>query len=660
MKKRVFWSGFVLAASILATTISGQVPAPLNFRLQPYLTGLSSPVFATSARDGTRRMFIVQQGGIIKVVQPGSTTPTDFLNISARISAGGERGLLGLAFHPQYASNRRFFVYYTRTGDGAIQIAEYKASVGNPNVADTTEKVIITIPHPNFSNHNGGTVAFGPDGFLYAAPGDGGSGNDPPNNAQNINQLLGKMLRIDINVPETQVPPYNIPPTNPYAGAIPGADEIYAIGLRNPFRFSFDRGGTNQLWLGDVGQGLWEEVDVITLGGNFGWRIYEGNQCTGLDGCAFPPNYVGPVFEYSSGPGSSRCSITGGYVYRGPRNALPQGSYVYGDFCTGEILLWHNGQQLLLQDTTRGISSFAEDEDGELYVLGLGSGTVEKIAGNETSADFDGDLKTDVSVYRPTTSEWIVLNSSNGTPTNVAWGAAGDIPTPEDFDADNRADVGVFRPSTGDWLVLRSSDSTVFTATWGSSGDVPVANDYDGDGKADVAVYRPTSGDWFIRRSSNGTLLNATWGTSADQPVSRDYDGDGRSDIAVYRPSTGTWFRLNSSNNAWVTTTWGAAGDVPVPADFDGDSKVDVAVYRPTTGFWFILQSTNFNLLQYQWGSGQDVPVVGDYDNDGEDDIAVWRPSNGTWYAIRSSNASYMIATWGSASDVPLPPADTP
>ncbi len=382
MKKSVLLCVFVIIFAFSGIVL-GQVQA---IRLIPFISsGLSAPVFMTNAGDGSNRLFIVQQGGIIRVLQPGSTTPTEFLNITSRVLSGGERGLLGLAFHPQYAVNRRFFVYYTRQGDGAIQIAEYQANAANPNIADTTEKIIITIPHPSFSNHNGGTVAFGPDGYLYAGPGDGGSGNDPSNNAQNINQLLGKIIRLDINnVPSNQTPQYNIPPDNPFAGATAGADEIYAVGMRNPYRFSFDRGGTGQLWAADVGQNSWEEVDIITNGGNFGWRLYEGNNCTNIAGagCAFPPNYVAPVFEYSSS--GSRCSITGGFVYRGSQGNLPTGSYVYGDYCTGEILVWTGNQQVLLLDTSRMIVGFAEDEAGEIYMIGQ-SGTIERIVRAEVS-----------------------------------------------------------------------------------------------------------------------------------------------------------------------------------------------------------------------------------------------------------------------------------
>lgn len=371
----------------------GQADSPQAISLQPFISGLTFTVFVTNAGDGSNRLFIIQKAGTILVVPSGSSTPnaTPFLNITSRVSsAANERGLLGLAFHPSYPTNGRFFVYYTRLPDHAIQIAEYTVSAGNPDVADTTEKIILTIPHPTNTNHNGGTVAFGMDGYLYAGTGDGGSSNDPGNNAQNINSLLGKMLRIDINnVPTGQVPPYNIPPDNPYAGTVPGADEIFAIGLRNPYRFSFDNGRQhggqvrNRLWVADVGQGAIEEVDLVKRGGNYGWRAYEGNTCTNLNptqcaGGGAPIVHAAPIFQYSHTGG--RCSITGGQVYRGTQGVFPRGNYVYADYCTGEIFTWNGTTQTMQLDTNRLIVAFGADEAGELYVVGQ-NGTVEKIVG---------------------------------------------------------------------------------------------------------------------------------------------------------------------------------------------------------------------------------------------------------------------------------------
>jgi len=407
------------------------VLAPLRtgaVELSPVVTtGLSGPLFVGHAGDGSNRLFILEQVGVVKVLQPGSSTPTVFLDIQTRIVAGGEQGLLGLAFHPGYASNGRFFVYYTRAGDGTLVIAEYNVSP-DPNVADPTETVILTIPHPTNTNHNGGMLAFGPDGYLYVGVGDGGSANDPPDNAQNIDLLLGKILRIDVDAPGVL---YASPPTNPFFGATPGRDEIFAYGFRNPWRFSFDR-VTHQQWVGDVGQGAREEVDTpIVSGGNYGWRVFEGFLCTNIDPalCGSPQNYIFPLFDYDHSGG--RCSITGGYVYRGSQGSLPVGTYVYGDYCSGEILGWNGGSQSLLLDTALNISSFGEDEAGELYVVGLG-GTVHRIVATPSCTYSISPARTDfgsaggtgsVTVTAPTGCLWSA--TSNVTWITVTGGAMG-------------------------------------------------------------------------------------------------------------------------------------------------------------------------------------------------------------------------------------------
>ncbi|PYS22695.1 MAG: glucose dehydrogenase, partial [Acidobacteria bacterium] len=221
----------------LATVSSAQTT---RLVLQPVISGLNQPLYFTNAKDGTNRRFIIEQPGRIRVLQPGASTTSLFLDISSRVLSGGERGLLGLAFHPQFSTNRRFYVDYTRRSDGATIIAEYRVSTGNPNVADTTENILLTIPQP-YENHNGGMVEFGPDGFLYIGMGDGGSGNDPQNRAQNIEELLGKILRIDVDHIGTP------PSSNPFVGRA-GRDEVFAYGMRNPWRFSFDR-LTGQLYV---------------------------------------------------------------------------------------------------------------------------------------------------------------------------------------------------------------------------------------------------------------------------------------------------------------------------------------------------------------------------------------------------------------------------
>jgi hypothetical protein len=372
MWARVF-AAAVLAASLPAAAV----------QLTPVLaSGLTNPVFVTHAHDGSNRLFIVEKAGIIKVLQPGSSTPTVFLDIHTKVVDGSppnEQGLLGLAFHPLYPANPRFFVFYTRVGDGALLIAEYQVS-GDPNVASTTEKPILPIPHPGHSNHNGGMLAFSPEGYLLIGTGDGGGTNDPNNNGQNVNSLLGKLLRIDVDSPNGDVP-YSSPASNPFFGATAGADEIFSYGLRNPWRFSLDR-ANGQVWLGDVGQFQREEVDTpMVSGGNYGWRVKEGTRCNtdvpGVDaGVCAALSSIAPTIEYAHGGG--RCSVTGGYVYRGTADTQPQGTYLYGDYCTGEIFVWNGTPASLLLDTSVFLSSFGEDEAGEMLVVGVG-GSVSRL-----------------------------------------------------------------------------------------------------------------------------------------------------------------------------------------------------------------------------------------------------------------------------------------
>ncbi len=665
-------------ATTTAAAVVSQEDAPdggIVIQLQPVMSGLSSPVFVTNAHDGSNRLFVVEQGGIIKVLQPGATVPTEFLNITTRVLSGGERGLLGLAFHPQYATNRRFFVYYTRQTDGAIRIAEYQVSTANPNVADTAEKIIIEIPHPTNSNHNGGTLEFGPDGYLYLAPGDGGSANDPPANSQNIEVLLGKMIRINIDVPGG-TPPYTSPPDNPFVG-VAGRDEIYAFGLRNPYRFSFDRGGTRQLYVGDVGQGSWEEIDIVTLGGNYGWRIMEGNHCNpNFNGgvCTPPAGHIPPIAEYSSASPSSRCSITGGYVYRGRRAAVPTGAYIFADYCTGEILMLNpatsSGAQTLLLDTPLLIVGFGEDEAGEIYVVA--NSAVNRIVNpnapipRNVVADFDGDLKTDLSIFRPSTGAWYVRQSFTNSLSGKFFGSNGDTVTPGDYDGDGKTDHAVWR--NGVFYVLRSSNNSVQVQSWGNAGDdARVVADYDGDRKTDFAVFRRTAnpGDpalWFILQSSNGNSLSLHWGSSGDAGVIGDYDGDGLNDVTVYRPSTNAFYVRRSRDGALMARQWGvSATDTIAPGDYDGDGQTDFAVFRFTTGAWYILNSLDGSIRSQQFGLSGDEAMPGDYDGDGKTDLAVTRSESGnlTWHVLRSGNGALMSQQWGLGSDYEVPAYQT-
>ncbi len=323
----------LLQALLLLFTTALSMPQASVYAQQPVLqysaqinTGLTNPIDIVHAGDASNRLFVVQRGGIIKVYSPTLTYIGDFLTVTG-IGTGGEGGLLSMAFHPDYETNGFFFVYYTLP-DLSLEIARYQVSAGNANVADAASKqVVLNIPHPTNNNHNGGKLNFGADGYLYLGTGDGGGGGDVPNNAQNGNSLLGKMLRLNVTTSAT-APFYTIPPTNPYISDAGVLDEIYALGLRNPWRWSFDR-NTNAMWIADVGQGEVEEVNYRASGStggiNYGWRCYEGDSAYNTTGCQPAASYIPPIFGYGHNNTTGGFSITGGYVYRGYRIPCPGG-----------------------------------------------------------------------------------------------------------------------------------------------------------------------------------------------------------------------------------------------------------------------------------------------------------------------------------------------
>ncbi len=331
-----------------------------------------APLDLQSPEDGTNRIFVAEQGGTVRVFpnDPQATTWTTFLDISQRTNtSSGELGLLGLAFHPEYASNGLFYVYYTPSPQEA-QLSRFRVSASDPAQADTgSEQVLLRIAQP-YTNHNGGQLVFGQDGYLYIASGDGGSGGDPQGNAQDLGSLLGKVLRIDVDARENGLE-YGIPSDNPFRTTVGARPEIFAYGLRNPWRMSFDP-ETGKLWAGDVGQGAIEEIDIIESGGNYGWNRYEGTRCFDSGNCD-TGGLIPPVFEYDHDAGDK--SITGGFVYRGNEVPSLRGYYVYGDFISGRI--WALSTQANAPENTLivasglNIASFGTDLQDELYLCGF-------------------------------------------------------------------------------------------------------------------------------------------------------------------------------------------------------------------------------------------------------------------------------------------------
>ncbi len=380
---KVFQKITVLFAFVLIVSASKAQSGQPTGNMVLFASGVSNPVCITNAGDS--RLFVVDQAGYIRIVDSaGKVNSQPFLDIRSRVVFSGERGLLGLAFHPEYKTNGFFYVNYVGTGD-ITTISRFKVNSGNTEIADATSELkLLTITQP-FSNHNGGTICFGPDGYLYIGMGDGGSGGDPGNRSQNPQLLLGKMLRIDVNSGNL----YAIPSTNPFRNSTTTLPEIWATGLRNPWKFSFDR-LTGDLWIADVGQNAYEEVNFQPAsspgGENYGWRCYEGNATYNTSGCLPASSLTFPVYVYPQG---SDCSVTGGYVFRGNISSAYYGYYFFTDYCSDRIWTLHKVADNWVKEDFgqypgNNFSTFGEDAFGQLYVAGRGSGKIFRVIGTTT------------------------------------------------------------------------------------------------------------------------------------------------------------------------------------------------------------------------------------------------------------------------------------
>lgn len=386
----------ILSLLFASVTLVAVAQTP-NIVLTQVATGITQPT--AIAQCGDDRLFLVEQTGKIKILKNGAVLATPFLNVSsltAPSSPGGERGLLGLAFAPDYFTSGEFYIHYTNT-TGASRVARYQVSPTNPDSALPSSAQIVLSQSQPYSNHNGGNLVFGPDGYLYIGFGDGGSANDPQGNGQNKLTKLGKMLRIDVSNSAT----YTIPPTNPFIGNAAYLPEIWATGLRNPWRYSFDR-VTGDLWIADVGQDVWEEIDVqpaaSTGGENYGWRCYEGNVTFNTSGCGAASNYIAPVHVRQHGGTYGDCSITGGYLYRGAKHSNLYGKYIFADYCSSNLYMLSKNSSgayvptVLKNNSGTPWTAFGEDRYGELYVADYSNGKIFAISDTSTCvpvADFN-------------------------------------------------------------------------------------------------------------------------------------------------------------------------------------------------------------------------------------------------------------------------------
>jgi glucose/arabinose dehydrogenase len=602
------------------------------------------------APDG--RLFVCEQGGAVRVIENDVLLSTPFVTIS--VDSSGERGLLGIAFDPDFATNHFVYVYYT-TSTAPIHNRVSRFTANGNLAVPGSELVLLELNNLSAAtNHNGGAIHFGIDSKLYIGVGE----NANPANARTLNNLLGKILRINADG--------TIPDTNPFFTTATGNNRaIWALGLRNPFAFGIQP-GTGKIYINDVGADTAEEINVGIAGSDYGWNICEG-------ACG-NPSFVDPLFQYGHGGGNDLgCAITGGAFYNPPTNQYPSsyvGNYFFGDLCNGWI------KRLDTADNTA--TTFATDintlvdlqvgPDGSLYYLarggGAATGIVNKVrftSNSEKHFDFDNDGKTDIAVWRPDTGVWYVLRSSDATLFTPQWGLTSDQIVPGDYDGDGETDVAVFRQSDGTWYIRKSSDGALVVQQWGTSGDTPVPGDYDGDGRTDTAVFRPSTTTWYVLNSSDNTFTAQQWGVSTDRAIPADYDGDGKTDLAVWRADVGFFYILKSSDGTLLARQWGISEDRPVPGDYDNDGVTDVAVFRPSNATWYISRSSDGAVAAPQWGLSTDTLVPGDYDGDGKTDQAVWRSSTGIFYVLKSSDGSFTASEWGNGifNDIPVPSAYT-
>ena len=617
---------------------------PEGFEESLVAEGLIAPTAMAFTPDG--RIFVTQQGGELKVIKNGELLQLPFVTVTT--TSVYEGGLLGVAIDPEFVSNHYVYVYYTALSP-TIHNRVSRFTANGDVAVEGSETVLFDLSDPTGALvHNGGATHFGPDGKLYIAVGE----NAHRENAQSLDNVLGKILRIN---PDGTIPADN-PTSFPGIPGTPVGDSraIWAVGLRNPYTFAFQP-GTGQMFINDVGENLWEEINNGIAGSNYGWGICEGI-CSPPD-----PNFRDPLFEYSHGTGATTgCAITGGVFYNPTVPQFPAdyiGKYFFGDFCSGWIRRFDPATGMAESFAT-GISAPLDilvGADGSLYYLARGTGAVYRVRSTQPvrgEFDYDGDGVSDVSVFRRGTGTWYLQRSRDGF-YGAQFGASNDRITPADYDGDGKTDIAVYRPETGFWYVLNSSSGTVAFDNFGIAEDLPVPADRDGDGRADLSVFRPSTGIWYYKRSIDGVWAGEQFGTDGDKPVVGSFDGDSRADVAVFRPSTGIWYWRNSSDGIVNGVQFGNSTDLITPADYDGDGRTDVAVFRPSNGVWYMTASGNGAFSAAPFGASEDIPVPADYDGDRLSDLGVFRPSTGTWYWASSSTGAFSALPFGSPGDMP-------
>jgi len=612
-------------------------------------SGLSQPLFVTAPTGDSGRLFIVQQNGQIRILNltTGTLNPTPFLTLTGLIT-GGEQGLLGMAFDPNYATNGKFYLNFTvpggAFGNGVTHVSQFSVSA-DPNIADPgSERILVMFDHPQ-ANHNGGWIGFSPRAGdannLYIATGDGGGGNDqgvghiePGGNAQSLATLLGKMLRIHIN---SAAGTYTIPPNNPFVGVAGARGEIWAFGLRNPFRNSFDR-QTGTMFIGDVGQSSREEIDAQQTtnpggGENYGWRVREGSiQNPAFPGVPRPPGAVDPIFDY---PRSIGRTVIGGYIYRGQQIPNLRGVYVFADAFGPELgpglgqiftlnyngIIASNFQNITTQlfPTSRGgftlsnPSSLGEDANGELYITDIGNGSVFKLVGSGTGVaraavrDFNSDGHPDYVLRNTTTRQTAIWYLNNNMFLSGAYGptlvAGWTLRGLADFNRDNRSDYALFAPNTRQTALWYLSGPTYITGVYGptlpAGWELLVSADFNGDNKPDYVLGNAGTHQTAVWYLNNNVRVGAGYGPTLPPGWNLigvgDFNGDGHPDYAVIDSITGQ----TAIGYLSGLTLIGAASGPTIPsgwlfvatADFNRDGKPDYVLYNAgtrQTAIWYL------------------------------------------------------------------------
>jgi len=609
-------AALLLTSALLAAPGFAQAPAPSKgpfasagtlpgVRLLTFQANLGPATSVVPPTSDFRTFLTLRDGRIVILDRYYNALPQPFLDLRGQINLKDEGGLLSMAFHPRYSENGFFFVFYTNLAGDSV-VARYKVSATDPDRADpASARTLLTVSQP-FASHNGGQVLFGPDGYLYTAFGDGGLAFDPNCAAQKPTNRLGKMLRIDVDQNVSTPPYYGIPASNPFRG--PGAplDEIWASGLRNPFRFSFDR-ETGDLWIGDVGQNHREEVDfqpAASRGGeNYGWKLMEGSLCSTSDACPVATPvcgstvYTAPALEYDHDP---LCAVTGGLVYRGRRLPQLRGAYIFGDFCTGTIwaaLPEGTGFKVYtLADRAPQLTAFGQDGGGEIYLTTLTGRLYTPVSGLVGApVDTVGLYDPSASLFQLKTAntEAAPVRSVRFGPRRSTW-----VPLAGDWNGDGKSTPGFWDAATSTFRFknsLQEGAADITLRVNAPSANVrPVAGDWNGDGKDTVGLFDATTGIFHFKNTLSGPGFDSTFAFPLEGPnriaVAGDWEGDGTDFPALYDPATSRFLVL-------IANSGGSAGLIPVSV---------------------LLGSPGRNAL----------PVVGDWDADGADGLGIYDPGS--------------------------------